>query len=478
MVSAKIMVAFPQLITPYFYLMETMLPQVQALRYYFETGATQSYEFRKQKLQALREAILQREAEIMQALKDDLNKSAEESWVTEIGFVLAEIRHTTKHLKQWMKPEKVATNLLNLPGKSFIYKEPLGVVLIIGPWNYPFQLLLAPLVGAIAAGNCAVLKPSEFAPATAAVVRTIMEKTFSNDFIFYAEGEGAVVVPQLMNNFRFDHVFYTGSTQVGKLIYEMAAKQLVPVTLELGGKSPCVVESDANLKVAARRIAVTKFSNAGQMCVAPDYLLVHQSAKDELVMQLKEAIQSFYGVDASASYNYGKIINERAFNRLVAYIKQGEVLVGGRTDASTHFIEPTLLENVPLEATVMGEEIFGPLLPIIPYKTFEEAKAIINRSPNPLAFYVFTGNREKEDRWLREIPFGGGCVNNASWHLTNFNLPFGGRGASGIGAYHGKYSFDVFSHQKAVMKTPTWFDPAIKYPPFKGKLNLLKKVIR
>ncbi|HUC79308.1 MAG TPA: aldehyde dehydrogenase [Flavisolibacter sp.] len=458
--------------------METMLGQLQTMRTYFASGATQSYEFRKQKLEALRAAILQHEAELMNALQQDLKKSAEESWVTEIGFVLAEIRHTLKHLKQWMKPEKVATNLLNLPSKSYVYKEPLGMVLLIGPWNYPFQLLAAPLVGAIAAGNCAMLKPSEYAPATAAVLGKIIAQTFSPGHVAYAEGEGAVVVPQLMNNFRFDHVFYTGSTQVGKLIYEMAAKQLVPVTLELGGKSPCVVDSDADVKIAARRIALTKFSNAGQMCVAPDYLLVHGSVKEALLEELKTAIQRFYGEEPSANYNYGKIINERAFNRLVAYINQGRVIFGGKTNAATHYIEPTLLEDVPLDAAVMGEEIFGPLLPILTFNSFEEAKSIIDRNANPLAFYIFTNSKTNEEKWLRQVSFGGGCVNNASWHLTNFNLPFGGRGGSGIGAYHGKYSFAVFSHQKAVMKTPTWFDPAIKYPPFKGKLKLFKKIIR
>jgi aldehyde dehydrogenase (NAD+) len=286
------------------------------------------------------------------------------------------------------------------------------------------------------------------------------------------------VVPSMMNNLRFDHVFYTGSTTVGKAIYEMAAKQLVPVTLELGGKSPCVVESDANIKVTARRIAMTKFSNAGQMCVAPDYLLVHRSIKTELVEALKTTILHFFSDDPSGNYNYGKIINERAFNRLVAYIQQGAVLYGGKYNAAINYIEPTLLENVDVDAAVMGEEIFGPLLPILTFETFEEAKAIIERNPNPLAFYVFTSSKEVEVKWIKAIPFGGGCINNASWHLTNFNLPFGGLGNSGIGNYHGKYSFDVFSHQKAIMKTPTWFDPDIKYPPFKGKLGLFKKIIR
>jgi aldehyde dehydrogenase (NAD+) len=454
------------------------IQQLQASANYFETGATQPYAFRKEQLQKLKAAILQQEKELHDALYTDLKKSPEESWVTETGFLIAEINHTLKHLKKWMKPEKVSTNLLNFPSKSFIYKEPLGIVLIIGPWNYPLQLLFTPLVGAIAAGNCAVLKPSEFAPATAAVMKKILEENFSKEYILYAEGNGAVVVPEMMNNFRFDHVFYTGSTQVGKIVYEMAAAKLVPVTLELGGKSPCVVESDANIKVAARRIAMTKFSNVGQMCVAPDYVLVHQSVKNELITELKKNIQQFFSEDPATNYNYGKIINEKQFNRLVKYLEQGRIVYGGKHNAATNFIEPTLLENVPLDTAIMGEEIFGPVLPIIPFNRFEEAKQIINRNPNPLAFYVFTQSSEKEKQWIEQIPFGGGCVNNASWHLTNFNLPFGGRGNSGIGAYHGKYSFDVFSHQKAVMKTPTWFDPKIKYPPFKGKLNLFKKIIR
>ncbi len=458
--------------------MQDLHKNLQSLPSFFATGATREYAFRKQALENLRRVVLQNEEELMQALYTDLKKNREESWITEIGFLLAEIRHTLKHLRRWMKPQKVATNLMNLPAKSYLYKEPLGVVLIIGPWNYPFQLLLTPLVGAIAAGNCAVLKPSEVAPATAAVMKKIIAGAFPPHFVLYVEGDGAQVVPAMMNQFRFDHVFYTGSTTVGKIIYELAAKQLVPVTLELGGKSPCVVESDANLKVAARRIAMIKFSNAGQMCVAPDYVLVHRSIKKELVQWLAIAIRDFYTTDPSGSDSYGKIINEKAFNRLLVYLKQGTVLHGGKTDADSQYIEPTLLENVDMEAAVMGEEIFGPLLPILTFESFDEAKAIIQRNANPLAFYVFTESREREEKWLRDIPFGGGCVNNAAVHLTNFNLPFGGRGASGTGAYHGKFSFDVFSHQKAVMKTPTWFDPAFKYPPFTGKLKLLKKIMR
>jgi len=457
---------------------ELILPHLQQIQNYFASGATKTYEFRHQQLSLLKEAVLQYEKELHAALYTDLKKSEEESWVTETGFFIAEINHTLRRLKRWMQPEKVRTNLLNFPSKSFIYKEPLGVVLIIAPWNYPMQLLFTPLAGAIAAGNCAVLKPSEFAPATAAVMKKIISKIYSKDYVLFTEGEGNIIVPEMMNNFRFDHVFYTGSTAVGKMIYEMAAKKLTPVTLELGGKSPCVVEEDANLKVAAKRIAMTKFSNAGQMCVAPDFVLAHASKKDELVTALKEAIKKFFTDNPSSSYNYGKIINKKQFNRLVNYLQQGKVVFGGKYDAASNYIEPTLLEDVSIDAAIMGEEIFGPVLPIIPFNSFEEARAIINKNPNPLAFYVFTASSEKEKKWISEIPFGGGCINNASWHLTNPHLPFGGRGNSGIGSYHGRQSFDVFSHKKSVMKTPTWFDPAIKYPPFKGKLNLFKKIIK
>ena len=457
---------------------DTLLRDLEQLQAYFQTGVTRPYAFRKAQLQRLKDAILQHEKELQDALYADLKKSAEESWVTETGFVLSELNHARKHMKRWMQPEKVATNLLNFPSRSFIYKEPLGTVLIIGPWNYPFQLLFAPLIGALAAGNCVVLKPSEYAPFTSAVMKKIITACFSSHHVLFVPGEGAQVVPRMMKGFRFDHVLYTGSTAVGKIIYGMAAEKLVPVTLELGGKSPCVVEADADIKIAARRIAVTKFSNAGQMCVAPDYLLVHETVKERMVQALKDAIRSFFSEDPSSSYNYGKIINERQFNRLRSYMDSGSILFGGRVDAAANYIEPTLLENIPHDRAVMGEEIFGPLLPVISFRSFEDAKAMIDRNPNPLAFYVFTQSRDKEKQWLQNVSFGGGCINNASWHLTNHNLPFGGRGNSGIGSYHGRFTFDVFSHQKAIMKTPTWFDPAIKYPPFAGKLNLFKKVIR
>lgn len=451
---------------------------LQAMRQYYHSGATRGYAFRKEQLQKLRKAVLRHETELHQALYTDLKKSPEEAWVTETGFLLSEINATLKHLKQWMQPKPVGTNLVNLPSKSYVLSEPLGLVLIIGPWNYPLQLLFTPLAGAIAAGNCVVLKSSEFAPATSAVMKKIITENFPPEYILFTEGDGAAVVPAMMNNFRFDHVFFTGSTAVGKIIYQMAAAQLTPVTLELGGKSPCVVESDADIKVAARRIAITSFSNVGQMCVAPDYILVHVSKKAALIEALKKAIASFYSHDPSTDYSYGKIINEKQFDRLVRYLQDGKILYGGLYDKSKLYIQPTLLDEVSLDSPVMQEEIFGPILPIIGFSNAAEAKAIIARHPNPLAFYVFTGSKAKEKAWLQDVAFGGGCVNNASWHLTNHHLPFGGRGASGIGAYHGQNSFQVFSHQKAVMKTPTWFDPNIKYPPFKGKLKIFKWVIR
>jgi aldehyde dehydrogenase (NAD+) len=454
------------------------ISRLEKLRQHFITGITKPYAFRKEQLVTLKTSILKHEQDLYDALRFDLNKSPEESWVTEIGMVMAELNAALKNLRSWMEPEKVTTNLLNLPSGSKILKEPLGIVLIIGPWNYPFQLLINPLIGAIAAGNCVVLKPSEFAPATDAVMKKIIEEVFPREYILYVQGDGVTVIPEMMNNFTFDHVFYTGSTGVGKIIYKMAAERLVPVTLELGGKSPCVVESDANIKVAGRRIAMTKFSNAGQMCVAPDYVLVHESAQEKLLAAIKESIEKFFTDKPEESYNYGKIINERQFNRIVNYLSNGKIVHGGRTNKETLFIEPTILTDVPPDAQVMKDEIFGPVLPIISFKTSAEAKAVIDKHPNPLSFYIYTSSSKKEKEWLEAVPAGGSCVNNSSWHLTNHHLPFGGRGFSGTGCYHGKYSFETFSHKKAVMKTPTWFDPNIKYPPFKGKLKLFKWVIK
>jgi len=451
--------------------------QLESMRSYFKTNATKEYTFRKQQLLNLRRSILKYEEEIYKCLYIDLKKNKEEVWVTEIGFVIAEINTILKNLRNWMCRKKAGTNLLNLPSAGYVIPEPLGVTLIIAPWNYPFQLLFTPLVGAIAAGNCIVLKASEFAPATNVVMKNIIGDAFSKEYIFYAEGEGVTVIPPMMEHFKFDHVFYTGSTATGKMIYKMAAENLVPVTLELGGKSPCIVENDANITVAARRIAMTRFSNAGQMCVAPDYLLVHASIKEEFISKLTATIEKFFTNDAVNSYDYGKIINERQFNRLVKYLNTGNIIYGGKTDKEKLFIAPTILDNISVEDDIMKEEIFGPILPVISFNTVEEARFIIERNPEPLALYVYTSSRKKENYWLENIAFGGGCINNSAWHITNYYLPFGGRGNSGIGKYHGKYSFETFSHYKAIMKTPVWFDPALRYPPLKGRLNIFKKIV-
>jgi aldehyde dehydrogenase (NAD+) len=448
--------------------------ELNEMRNYFNSGETKTYDFRLKQLLKLKSAIEKHEQEIYTALFTDLKKSPEESWVTENGILMTELNFAISQLSHWMEPQKVKTNLLNFPSSSYILTEPLGVVLIVSPWNYPFQLLIKPAIGAIAAGNCIVLKSSEFAPASSNLIKQIIEENFDKKYICFVEGDGATVVPAMMENFVFDHVFYTGSTSVGKAVYQMAAKNLVSVTLELGGKSPCVIESDADIKVAARRIAVTKFSNLGQMCVAPDYLLVHVSKKEELITALKETIKNFFTEDADKIDHYGKIINEKQFDRIIKYFNDGNIIYGGKHDRNKLFIEPTLMTDIDLESDIMNEEIFGPILPIISFDKREEAIAIIEKNKNPLAFYIFTGSKQKEKEWLQQVPFGGGCVNNASWHLTNPNLPFGGRGFSGIGHCQGKYSFETFSHKKSILKTPTWFDPSMKYPPFKGKLKLFK----
>lgn len=453
------------------------IASLQQLRDYFNAGHTRPYAFRRQQLQALKKAVQTHEDALQAALYQDLHKSPEEAWVTETGFLLNEIKYAISHLREWMEPQKVGTNLLNLPSGSSIQAEPLGVVLIVAPWNYPLQLLLTPLVGAIAAGNCVVLKASEFAPATAAVMKKMITDFFDPSYILYTEGDGADVVPAMMNNFRFDHVFYTGSTAVGKQVYKMAAEKLVPVTLELGGKSPCVIEADADLKVAARRIAMTKFSNAGQMCIAVDYVLIHESVKDKWVGEMKKALKTFFSDNPEQSHEYGRIINHRQYDRISGYLQQGKLLHGGKQNRDTLYIEPTLLTDIATGAAVMDEEIFGPVLPVIGFNDKKEARDIIAKHPDPLAFYVYTSDKNKAAQWLQDVPSGNACINNSSLHATNHHLPFGGRGNSGIGAYHGHHSFNIFSHRKGVLRTPTWFDPAMKYPPFKGKLKLLKWLV-
>ncbi|MEO5782702.1 MAG: aldehyde dehydrogenase [Ginsengibacter sp.] len=448
-----------------------------ALKNYYNSHAAKPYAFRKKQLQILMQLLLDNEKEIEQALYADLKKNAEETYATETGLVLAEINVALKHLRSWMQPKSAGTNLVNLPSTSKIYKDPLGVVLIISPWNYPLQLLLIPLVGAIAGGNCVVLKPSEFSPATTALMEKMIRENFSEEYIKVVTGDGAEVVPAMMKNFRFDHVFYTGSIPVGKMIYQMAAEKLVPVTLELGGKSPAIVCGDADINVAVKRIGFGKFINAGQTCIAPDYVLVHNDVKEKFIDKLKETVLKFYSDDAANNYNYGKIINEKRFDTLIKYLAEGKIVAGGDHDREKLFIAPTILENVSMDSAIMHEEIFGPILPVIGFSTTKEAMDIVQQNETPLAFYLFTNDKKEENEWM-QTTFGGGCINNADWHFTNHHLPFGGVGNSGVGAYHGKYTFDTFTRLKPVMKTPNWFDPSFKYPPLKGRLKLFKWFIR
>lgn len=451
--------------------------QVADLREFYNSDTTLSYDFRKKQLKAFLKTIIKYDDEINTALFTDLKKSKEEAWATETGLLIGEIKNAIKNLQNWMKPKKVSAGLITFPSSAKIYRDPLGVVLIIAPWNYPLQLLLIPLVGAIAGGNCAVLKPSELAPATEKIILKIVGETFQGNYIKVVTGDGAEVVPGIINNFHFDHIFYTGSTSVGKEIYKLAAKDLIPVTLELGGKSPCIVYDDADIKVAAKRIVLGKFLNAGQTCIAPDYILVHEKVKEKLLSEVKEAIQKFYTNDAASCNDYGKIINQSRFKKLLGYLNKDKIFYGGKSDAAASYIEPTILINISLNDEVMKEEIFGPVLPVISFATTNEAMKIVQQNANPLAFYLFTKDKKTENDWIEKIPFGGGCINNTVWHFANERFPFGGIGNSGTGAYHGKNTFNVFTHAKPVLKTSTLIDPSLKYPPFKGKLKWFKKLI-
>lgn len=446
----------------------------QQMQQYYFSGATRPYKYRKEQLRKLYKAIQEYEQQIAEALFKDLHKSPEQSFFTEIGFILAEVSHAIKHLSNWMEPQRVSSPMFLFPSKSKIISDSLGVTLIIAPWNYPFQLLFAPLVGSIAGGNCSVLKPSELTPHTSAVIKKMTEEYFDKSYITVVEGDGAQLVPKMMNENRFDHVFFTGSIPVGKEIAKLAAPKLVSVTLELGGKSPCIVDEDVNLNVAAKRITWGKFTNAGQTCVAPDYLLVHERRKNELMDKIQENIETFYGNDPQQSDDYGRIINERRFDKLQGYLQHGKIISGGKTVKEDLYIAPTIMEDVPITQELMQEEIFGPILPVYTFKEKEEAVEMIKNNPNPLSLYVFSNNSKTEKLFIENLPFGGGCVNNTLVHLANAELPFGGVGNSGVGAYHGKFSFDIFTRAKGVLKSATWLDPSVRYPPYKGKLNMFR----
>ncbi len=444
-----------------------------AQRQFFATGKTKSLDFRLQQLHRLKAAILERQAAIVEAAKVDLGRPEYEGYF-EIG-VLMELNYILKRLKSWVKPRPAGMPLSQWPGHAWVQPEPLGSVLIIGPWNYPFQLLISPLLGAIAAGNCAILKPSEIAPATSRVVAELVTSTFDSHYV--AVFEGGVETAQSLLAEKFDHIFFTGGTRVGQIVMESAAKQLTPVTLELGGKSPCIVDQNVKLDVAAKRIIWGKFVNAGQTCVAPDYLLVHEAVKPALLDAMKGAIAEFFGDDPAQSPDLARLVSDRQFDRVAHFLEGQDVVVGGQINRETRYIAPTILDNVGWDAPVMQEEIFGPVLPVLTYQEIDKAIAAINARPKPLALYLFTRDQALQDHVLSSTSSGGVCLNDVFLQVSIWGLPFGGVGDSGIGAYHGKTSFETFSHLKSVLKKPFWLDLDWRYAPYAEKLNAFKKLI-
>jgi aldehyde dehydrogenase (NAD+) len=447
---------------------------IQTQRDFFQTGKTKDINFRIEQLKNLKQAIIEYEQPIVEALQADLHKPEVETYLTEIS-VIKDIDYAIKHLQNWSKPKKAAVSWDFFSYSAKIYPEPLGVVLIIGPWNYPFQLIISPLVGAIAAGNCTIIKPSEIASHTSAVIAKIIAKHF--DPAYLAVVEGGVEASQKLLAEKFDHIFFTGGTAVGKIIMAAAAKYLTPVTLELGGKSPCIVDTDINLEHTVKRITWGKFINAGQTCIAPDYLLVNKTIKKDLIDGLEKSLKEFYGENPANSPDYARIISQKHFERLVSFLKDGELVIGGENQPSERYIAPTLIDNVSLEDSVMQEEIFGPILPIIEYTDIAEAIALINSKSKPLALYLFSQNKNLQNRVLQETSSGGVCINDTVMQVGVSSLPFGGVGDSGIGNYHGKASFDTFSHHKSVLQNSFWLDLKWRYAPYQGKLPLIKKLL-
>ncbi|MCW6048501.1 aldehyde dehydrogenase [Lyngbya sp. CCAP 1446/10] len=446
---------------------------IRQQRQFFATGKTKDVDFRIEQLKHLKSAIVSNQSRIVDAVKADLNRPEYEAYF-EIASI-AEVNYAIKNVKSWAKPKKVPTSIDQFPASARIYPEPLGVVLIIGPWNYPFQLMISPLVGAIAAGNCAILKPSEIASHTSEVVADMISKTFDPAYI--AAIQGGVETSQQLLAEKFDHIFFTGGTKIGKIVMAAAAKHLTPVTLELGGKSPCIVDSDIQVEYTAKRIAWGKFINAGQTCIAPDYLLVDKKVKPALMQAIKAALHEFYGDDPQQSPDYSRIINQHHLGRLTEFIKDGEIVAGGQTNAEDKYIAPTVIDKVSWDSPVMQDEIFGPILPVLEYDELGEAIAQINARPKPLALYLFSKDKDKQKRVLRETSSGGVCINDTVMQVGVTTLPFGGVGDSGTGSYHGKASFDTFSHQKSVLQKSFLLDLKWRYAPYLGKLDLIKKII-
>lgn len=431
--------------------------------------------YRKQSLVKLLACIQSHEEEIIKAVFADFKKPAFEVVATETSYIEAELKYTIKNMEKWAKPAMVLPSFLNFPSLDFIYKEPYGKVLVIAPWNYPYQLALSPLIAAVAAGNQVVVKPSELTPHTSAVIAKIIRETFDESHVTCIEG--GVEETQALLAQRWDYIFFTGSSSVGKIVAQAAAKHLTPVTLELGGKNPCIIDASADLKLAAKRIVWGKFINAGQTCIAPDYLLVAETVKDSLVSLLKAEIQLAFGANPEASPDYGRIVNEKNWRRLVALLENETVLYGGESTLADCYLSPTLLDESQLDSLVMQGEIFGPILPIISYRTEEDLAHYILHYEKPLALYAFTTNTTFAEKMITQYSFGGGCINDTLVQFTNKRLPFGGVGHSGIGAYHGTYSFALFSHHKSIVKKGNWLDIPTRYAPYAGKIKLIKKVM-
>ncbi len=454
--------------------MNAMGDSVQQQRTFFQSGETQPVTFRIQQLTTLKQVIQAAEAQILEALAADLRKPAFEAMGELLG-VVAEINYALKHLRQWVKPQRIATPPLVWPATAKIQAQPLGVVLIIGPWNYPLQLTLIPLVGAIAAGNCAILKPSELAPHTSEVISKLISQHFDSRYIQVIEG--GIDTSRALLAEPFDHIFFTGSTAVGKQVMVAAAQHLTPVTLELGGKSPCIVDVDVPLELAARRIAWGKFINAGQTCIAPDYLLVHRQIKADFLVALQKAIHDFYGENPASSPDYSRIISAKHFDRLVKLLETSQIVAGGETNASDRYIAPTIVDAVSWSDPIMQDEIFGPILPVLEYDQLAEAIAAINQRPKPLALYLFSNDRQHQNQVLQATSSGGVCINDTIMHVVTPVLPFGGVGASGMGRYHGKASFDTFSHYRSVMSRPFQLENPLRYAPYGNKLKWLKRLM-
>ena len=444
-------------------------------RAFFRGGATREVSFRRAQLARLRAAVQAREAAVLEALKLDLGRPAAETYMSEVGIVLREIDAARRHLAAWARPRRVRTPAALFPGASWVQPEPYGSVFIIAPWNYPFQLALAPLVAALAAGNCAVVKPSEATPHASRLVAELIGATFDPEYV--AAVQGGVPETQALLEQRFDYVFFTGAAHVGRKVMAAAAKHLTPVTLELGGKNPCIVDADADLGVAAKRIAWGKFMNAGQTCIAPDFVLAHKAIRPALVRELAAAVRAFYGADARSSPDYARIVDQRHFDRLAAFLKDGRVAAGGEAERGQRYIAPTVLDGVSWDAPVMQDEIFGPILPVVEFDDLEAEIARLQERPKPLALYYFSRERSRQKEVLARLSSGGACINDVFGQFLNLRLPFGGVGESGMGAYHGRTGFDTFSHRRAVVRRATWADPGPKYPPYRTPLALLRRLL-